>query len=68
MSCGDIWTMMRHGREKGGVFGEINKMVIFREKRFFSKRDFLPFSTNIYFREKRFKRDFLQRPIYGKKI
>ena len=19
MSCGDIWTMMRHGREKGGV-------------------------------------------------
>ena len=35
MSCGDNWTMMRHGREKGGVFGEINKMVILREKRFF---------------------------------
>ena len=27
----------------------------------FLKRDFLPFSTNIYFREKHFKRDFLQK-------
>ena len=34
----------------------------------FCKRDFLPFPTNIYFRKKCFKRDFLQRPICGKKI
>ena len=27
----------------------------------FLKRDFLPFSTNIYFRGKRFKRDFLKK-------
>ena len=34
MSCGGIWTMMGHGREKGGVLEKINKMVIFRENRF----------------------------------
>ena len=67
MSCGgkdhdELWSGKRRS------FGEINKMVIFREKRLL-KRDFLPFSTNIYFRKKKhFKRDFLQRPIYGKKI
>ena len=25
MSCGDIWTMMRHGREKGGVLEKYTK-------------------------------------------
>ena len=34
----------------------------------FLKRDFLPFSTDIYFQEKRFKNRFLQKSIYGKKI
>ena len=34
----------------------------------FLKGDFLPFSTNIYFGKNVLKRDFLQRPIYGKKI
>ena len=38
-------------------------MVIFRGN-IFKKKDFLPFSTNIYFREKRFKRAFVQRKTH----
>ena len=39
----------------------------FPGKTFFFKRGFLPFSTNIYFRENVLKEIFLQRPIYGKR-
>jgi len=42
--------------EKGGVLGEINQRVILRENVY--KRDFLPFSTEMYFREKCLKVTF----------
>ena len=47
-------------------FGEINKMVIFREN--VLKRDFLPFSTNIYFRENVLKEISYKGKFMGKKI
>ena len=42
-------TMKGYGRKRRS-FGEINQMVIFRENIY--KRDFLPISTEMYFREK----------------
>ena len=65
MSCGDIWTMMRHGREKEEFWRNKQNGDFFSGKTFL-KRDFLPFSTNIYFQEKRLKRDLLQRLITEK--
>ena len=58
MSC---WRLMDHDETWSGKrrsFGEMNKMVIFLEKPFL-KSDFLPFSTNIYFRE-----NFLKEILY----
>ena len=63
-----VWmTMKGYGRKKKEEFWRNKQNGDFLEKKKFLKRDFLPFSTNIYFWEKRFKGDFSQRPIYGEK-
>ena len=55
MDHGETWSGKRRS------FGEINKMVIFRENRFLKKKGLLTIFNKHLFRGKRFKRDFLQK-------
>ena len=59
---------MRHGREKGGVLGEINKMVVVREKVFKKGTSYLFQQTSIFGKNVLKEISYKERPIYGKKI
>ena len=61
--CWDWMTMKGYGRKRRS-FGEINKMVIFRENVY--KRDFLPSSTEIFFWEKVLKETSYTERFMGK--
>ena len=61
--CWGWVTMKGYGRKRRS-FGEINQMVIFRENVY--KRDFLPFSTKMYFLEKVLKENSYKDRFMGK--